>query len=83
MNVKETRGEILDQLNRLLTISHDAEKGYKEAAENAKTTTLKVCFWNSHVSGVSLPLRWIGKSGHWVVSRTTAPALPLTCTVPG
>ncbi|ADB36823.1 ferritin-like domain-containing protein [Spirosoma linguale] len=44
MNVKETRGEILDQLNRLLTISHDAEKGYKEAAENAKNNDLKSLF---------------------------------------
>ncbi|WP_461095547.1 ferritin-like domain-containing protein [Spirosoma luteolum] len=44
MNVKETRGEILDQLNRLLTISHDAEKGYQEAAENAKDAELKGLF---------------------------------------
>ncbi|GAB2544528.1 ferritin-like domain-containing protein [Spirosoma aerophilum] len=44
MNVKETRGEILDQLSRLLTLSHDAEKGYKEAAENAKDNELKSLF---------------------------------------
>ncbi|AKD56659.1 ferritin-like domain-containing protein [Spirosoma radiotolerans] len=44
MNVKQTRGEILDQLNRLLTLSHDAEKGYKEAAENAKDNELKSLF---------------------------------------
>jgi uncharacterized protein (TIGR02284 family) len=44
MNVKETRSEILDQLNRLLTRSHDAEKGYQEAAENAKDTELKSLF---------------------------------------
>ncbi|QJW89056.1 PA2169 family four-helix-bundle protein [Spirosoma taeanense] len=44
MNVKDTRGEILDQLNRLLTRSHDAEKGYQEAAENVKDTELKSLF---------------------------------------
>jgi len=44
MNVKETRGEILDQLNRLLTLNHDAEKGYQEAAENAKDNELKSLF---------------------------------------
>lgn len=44
MNVKETRGEILDQLNRLLTISHDAEKGYQEAADNVKDAELKSLF---------------------------------------
>ena len=44
MNVKQTRGEILDQLNKLLTISHDAEKGYQEAAENAKDNELKSLF---------------------------------------
>lgn len=44
MNVKETRGEILDQLNRLLTRNHDAEKGYQEAADNAKDNELKTLF---------------------------------------
>lgn len=41
MNVKETRGEILDQLNRLLTISHDSEEGYQEAAKNVKESELQ------------------------------------------
>ena len=44
MDVKETRGEILDQLSKLLTRSHDAEKGYQEAAENAKDNELKSLF---------------------------------------
>ncbi|OIN58061.1 ferritin-like domain-containing protein [Arsenicibacter rosenii] len=44
MTVKETRGEILDALNKLLTRSHDAEKGYQEAAENAKDAELKSLF---------------------------------------
>ena len=44
MNVKETRGEILDQLNKLLTTSRDAEKGYQEAAENVKDAELKSLF---------------------------------------
>lgn len=44
MNVKETRGDILDQLNRLLTISHDAEEGYQEAAKNADGSELKSLF---------------------------------------
>ncbi|MBO0948948.1 ferritin-like domain-containing protein [Fibrella forsythiae] len=44
MNVKETRGEILDQLNKLLTSSHDAEKGYQEAAESVKDAELKSLF---------------------------------------
>jgi len=44
MNVKETRGDILDQLNRLLTISHDAEEGYQEAAKNAKGSELQSLF---------------------------------------
>ncbi|MFD2572940.1 PA2169 family four-helix-bundle protein [Spirosoma soli] len=44
MNVKETRGEILDGLNRLLTRNHDAEKGYQEASENVKDTELKSLF---------------------------------------
>lgn len=41
MNVKETRTEILDQLSQLLTISHDAEKGYQEASENVDDNELK------------------------------------------
>ncbi len=44
MNVKETRGEILDQLSRLLTLNHDAEKGYQEASENVKDNELKSLF---------------------------------------
>jgi uncharacterized protein (TIGR02284 family) len=44
MNVKETRGEVLDQLNKLLTINHEAERGYKEASENAKDAELKSLF---------------------------------------
>jgi uncharacterized protein (TIGR02284 family) len=44
MNVKETRGEILDQLNKLLTRSHDAEEGYKEAADKTKDGELKETF---------------------------------------
>ncbi|GAB2580664.1 ferritin-like domain-containing protein [Spirosoma areae] len=44
MNVKETRGEILEQLSRLLTRNHDAEKGYQEAAENVKDNELKSLF---------------------------------------
>lgn len=44
MNVKETRGEIFDQLNKLLTNARDAEKGYQEAAENVKGAELKSLF---------------------------------------
>ena len=44
MNVKDTRGEILDALNKLLTSSHDADKGYQEAAENVKDAELKSLF---------------------------------------
>ncbi len=44
MNVKDTRGEVLDALNKLLTSSHDAEKGYQEAAENVKDAELKSLF---------------------------------------
>jgi uncharacterized protein (TIGR02284 family) len=44
MDVKETRGEILDQLSKLLTRNHDAEKGYQEAAENVKDNELKSLF---------------------------------------
>ena len=41
MNVKVTRTEILDQLSQLLTLSHDAEKGYQEASENVDDNELK------------------------------------------
>lgn len=44
MTVKETRGEVLDQLNKLLTSNRDAEKGYQEAAENVKDAELKSLF---------------------------------------
>ena len=44
MTVKETRGEILDALNKLLTRSHDAEKGYQEAADNVTDAELKSLF---------------------------------------
>ena len=44
MNVKETRGEILDQLNKLLTRNHDAEKGYQVAADSVKDNELKTLF---------------------------------------
>lgn len=43
-NVKDTEGEILDQLNKLLTRSNDADKGYAEAAENVKGSELKSLF---------------------------------------
>ncbi|GAB4054154.1 ferritin-like domain-containing protein [Spirosoma litoris] len=42
MNVKVSRVEILDQLSQLLTLSHDAEKGYQEAAENVDDNDLKI-----------------------------------------
>ncbi len=44
MNVKDTRGEILDQLNKLLTTNRDAEKGYQEASESVKDAELKSLF---------------------------------------
>jgi uncharacterized protein (TIGR02284 family) len=44
MDVKETRGEVLDQINKLLTRNRDAEKGYQEAAENVKDAELKSLF---------------------------------------
>ena len=44
MDVKETKGEILDQVNKLLTRNRDAEKGYQEAAENVKDAELKSLF---------------------------------------
>lgn len=43
-NVKDSKGEILDQLNKLLTRSNDADKGYAEAAENVKGAELKTLF---------------------------------------
>ena len=44
MNVKTTRGEIIDQLSRLLTLNHDAEKGYLEASEHVDDNELKALF---------------------------------------
>lgn len=44
MNVKETRGEILDQLNKLLTSNHDAVRGYQTAADSVKDAELKGLF---------------------------------------
>lgn len=44
MDVKATREEIFDSLNKLLTRSHDAEKGYQEAAGNVKDAALKSLF---------------------------------------
>lgn len=44
MNVKDTRGQILDQLNKLLTDTRDGERGYQEAAENVKDAELKSLF---------------------------------------
>lgn len=43
-DVKATPSEVFDQLNKLLTRSYDAEKGYAEAAENVKSTELKSLF---------------------------------------
>ncbi|GAB3273326.1 PA2169 family four-helix-bundle protein [Larkinella harenae] len=39
-----TNGEILDRLNTLLMRTRDGERGYQEAAENAKDTELKSLF---------------------------------------
>lgn len=44
MSVKESRGEILDQLNKLLTRSRDAEEGYQKAADSVKDVELKGLF---------------------------------------
>ncbi|GAA4404908.1 PA2169 family four-helix-bundle protein [Nibrella viscosa] len=44
MNTYETRGEVLDKLNQLMTRNHEAEKGYQQAAENAKDAELKSLF---------------------------------------
>lgn len=42
--MNNTREEILDQLGKLLTLSNDAEEGYKEAAENVDGSELKTLF---------------------------------------
>ncbi len=42
--MNETRGEILDQLSKLLTLSNDAQEGYKEAADNVDDNELKTLF---------------------------------------
>lgn len=44
MNVHETRSDILDKLNQLLSRNTEAEKGYQQAAENAKDAELKSLF---------------------------------------
>lgn len=44
MNGHETRSDILDKLNQLLTRNHEAAKGYEQAAENAKDAELKSLF---------------------------------------
>ncbi|GAB3992427.1 hypothetical protein GCM10028807_25490 [Spirosoma daeguense] len=44
MDVKETRTEILDQLNSLLIINRDATEGYAKAAESVKDSELKSLF---------------------------------------
>ena len=42
--MNDTREEILDQLNKLVTSSNDAEEGYKEAADNVDDNELKALF---------------------------------------
>ncbi|WP_018619102.1 ferritin-like domain-containing protein [Spirosoma luteum] len=42
--MNDTREEILDQLGKLLTLSNDAEEGYKEAADNVDDNELKTLF---------------------------------------
>ena len=42
--MNDTREEILDQLNKLLTSSNDAQEGYKEAADNVDDNELKTLF---------------------------------------
>ena len=44
METKTTRNEILDQLGKLLKLSHDGEKGYQKAAENVDGADLKSLF---------------------------------------
>lgn len=43
-NAMETRKEIIAKLNQLLTRNYDAEKGYKEAAEDVEDPKLKKFF---------------------------------------
>jgi uncharacterized protein (TIGR02284 family) len=42
--MNNTNEEILDQLSKLLTLSNDAEEGYKEAADNVDSSELKTMF---------------------------------------
>ena len=42
--MNNTKEEILDQLSKLLTLSNDAEEGYKEAADNVDESELKALF---------------------------------------
>ncbi|WP_020602450.1 ferritin-like domain-containing protein [Spirosoma spitsbergense] len=42
--MNDTREEIIDQLGKLLTLSNDAEEGYKEAADNVDDNELKTLF---------------------------------------
>jgi uncharacterized protein (TIGR02284 family) len=44
MEIGNTHSEILDRLNTLLTRTRDGERGYQEAAENAKDAELKSLF---------------------------------------
>ena len=44
MEAGNTHSEILDRLNTLLTRTRDGERGYQEAAENAKDAELKSLF---------------------------------------
>ncbi len=71
MNVKETRGEVLDQLNKLLTRNHDAEKGYQEAAESVKDAELKSLFLtqsrqrNEFATELEREIRTLGGEPEW------------------
>lgn len=42
--MNDTREEIIDQLGKLLTLSNDAEEGYKEAADNVDDNELRTLF---------------------------------------
>ncbi len=42
--MNDTNEEIIDQLGKLLTISNDAEEGYKEAADNVDSSEMKTLF---------------------------------------
>jgi uncharacterized protein (TIGR02284 family) len=42
--MNSTNEETLDQLGKLLTLSNDAEEGYKEAADNVDSSELKTLF---------------------------------------